>query len=213
MSFTQQDADNILDANKREIDRLRLTTTNIMTIHHLKFYLDWLEENAIQGDPAKISLQEVMAVEAMTTAFVVSYGRMFASTKGVTKYVRKIVPAEHLDAHDEIISLRNERYAHHGNHESYGAELDLFVYEDQVETGIHWLSVNHVGIPPSWRGLINWLNVYVKASFNSQLAYLSTKTMMTWHQFDPELVIKGAALLETDESTNASNTDLENGPI
>jgi len=199
MSFTQEDAADVLNANRREINRLRLTTTNIMTVHHLKFYLDWLDQNKLEGDATTISLPSVFEIEAMTTAFVVSYGRMFSSTKGVTKYLRKSVSQEHIDAHDEIISLRNERYAHHGDHESYGVELDLTVFEDRVETGIHYLSQSHVGAPQSWRNLINWLEVYVKESFNNQLSHLSNKTMKTWHQFDPELVIKGAKLFGADE--------------
>ena len=199
MSFTQGDAADIINANKREINRLRLTTTNIMTVHHLKFYLDWLDQNKVVGNATTVSLPSVMEIEAMTTAFVVSYGRLFSSTKGVTKYLRKNVPQEHIEAHDEIISFRNERYAHHGDHESYGVELDLTVFEDRVETGIHYLSQSHVGVPQSWRNLINWLEVYVKESFNNQLSHLSNKTMRTWHQFDPELVIKGAKLFGTDE--------------
>lgn len=199
MSFTQEDAADVINVNKRDINRLRLTTTNIMTVHHLKFYLDWLDQNKVEGDVTTISLPSLMEIEAMTTAFVISYGRMFSSTTGVTKYVRKNVPEEHKHAHDEIISLRNERYAHHGDHESYGVELELTVFEDRVETGIHYLSNSYVGVPQNWRNLINWLEVYVNESFKNQLSHLSKKTMRTWHQFDPELVIKGAKLFNTDE--------------
>lgn len=199
MSFTQEDADDVINENKRDINRLRLTTTNIMTVHHLKFHLDWLDQNKVEGDASTVSLTSIMEIEAITTAFVVSYGRIFSSTKGVTKYVRKNVPEKHKEAHDEIISLRNERYAHHGDHESYGVELDLTVFEDRVETGIHYLSESNVGVPQNWWDLINWLEVYVRESFNNQLSHLSNKTMRTWHQFDPELVIKGAKLFETDE--------------
>ncbi|MCS3434265.1 hypothetical protein [Klebsiella sp. BIGb0407] len=53
-----------------------------------------------------------------TTAFIVTYGRLFTESKGTYKIERRKVPDELGDIHDEVMRMRNQLYAHNGDHES-----------------------------------------------------------------------------------------------
>ena len=139
-----------------------------------------------------------MDAEAFTTTIVMSYGRLFSESKGAPVFKKKLIP-EHLHStHEEIIALRNERYAHHGNHETTAAAIELFVSETDVEMKLHWWTSIYDGTAPHWGALFDWLNQFLKTSFSKQMKYLSETSGKEWLHFDPDMEIEDINVTPTD---------------
>jgi hypothetical protein len=62
-----------------------------------------------------VTAEAIMEHEMLTTAFVVTYARLFVSGKG-GGMSRDQIPAHLQTVHDDIIDLRHQRYAHNGGH-------------------------------------------------------------------------------------------------
>ncbi|WDA11592.1 hypothetical protein [Paracoccus marcusii] len=185
MSFTNEDAEAYINKNLSHINRLRRTVIALATTQDILIYSKRLREVS-ETDASIDAYRRVMDMEAFTTIIVISYGRLFTESKGAPVFKRKLIPEHLLPVHDKIISLRHERYAHHGDHETVAARLGLYVTEHEVKTTIHWNATVHDGVPPQWLELFQWLNNYIKGSFSKQLEYLNT-TGKRWENFDPVL--------------------------
>lgn len=173
MSFTEQDAKAYIDKNRKHIDRLKRTVTNLVTAQDLILYLRRLKE---VGEKAKLTsdFHDVKDIEAYLTVLVMSYGRLFTESKGAPVLRRKIIPAHLITAHDELISLRHERYAHHGNHTTVTTVLDLLVMENEVEAKIQWQAFVYNGPAPQWEELFEWIHKHIEDLVTKEFAFLST---------------------------------------
>jgi len=187
--FSEKDAAEFVAANKAHVNRLRKTITNLITAQHVLYYYKKLQ--ALDHDSqAIITMDWSMEVEAITTTIVMFYGRLFSESNGTPVLKKKLIPQHLQSAHEEIILLRNERYAHHGNHGTTSAEIELFVAEDSVEMKLHWWSSSYGGAAPHWGELFSWIHEFIKNSFMKQLTYLSETSGKEWHSFDPTLEIE-----------------------
>jgi hypothetical protein len=63
-----------------------------------------------------ITSEAWMEQEVLTTAFVVTYGRLFAKGEGASGLSDGVLPKHLKPVHDELIELRNRRYAHNASH-------------------------------------------------------------------------------------------------
>ena len=115
MEFTKKDAEAYLTANHAQIDRLRKTITNLTTMKHVLYFFRKLKHMKVD-DITSVNEDWVMVKEAYFTTISVSYGRLFAQSKGARVLKKTLIPNHLCGAHDEVIALRNERYAHHGDH-------------------------------------------------------------------------------------------------
>lgn len=193
--FTKEDAEAYLAANNAHIDRFRKTITNLVTIQHVLYFFEKLEHMEVD-DITSVSKDWTMEMEAYLTTISVSYGRLFAESKGARVLKKKLIPKHLWDVHEEVIALRNERYAHHGDHITTAPELELFVYEHEVITQLHWRSNMPNGAPPSWKELFLWANDFLKDSFQKQMAYMSQTSGKEWVPFDPDITFKKAHEVE-----------------
>jgi len=191
LAFTKEDAEAYLEANKAHVDRLRKTITNLVTMRNVLYFSEKLEHMKVD-DITSITKDWTMEMEAFLTAISVSYGRLFAESKGARVLKKKLIPKHLWDAHEEVIALRNERYAHHGDHITTAPELELFVHEKEVLTQLHWRSSMPNGAPPSWKELFLWVDDFLRESFKKQMAYMSQTSGKEWMPFDPDITFKQA---------------------
>jgi len=197
LPFTEKDAAAFVGANKPHVNRLRKTVANLVTVQHILYFYQRLQERS-HDNQALISKDWVMDSEAFMTTIVMSYGRLFSESKGAPVFKKKIIPKHLHSVHDEIITLRNERYAHHGNHETTAAEIELFVFETKVEMKLHLRSSLYYGVVPHWGELFDWFSEFLKESFTKQLKYLSETSGKEWCHFDPKMEIEDI-IIETAE--------------
>ena len=198
MTFTEEDAAAFVEANKSHVNRLRATITNLMTMKHALYFYQRLE-GMKHEDQSTVSKDNIMEAEAFATTIVMSYGRLFAESNGVPVFKKKLIPKHLIDTHEEIISLRNERYAHHGNHDTTAAEVELFVAEDDVTIKLHWRASMYNGAPPHWRELFEWVDEFLKISFEKQMAHLTKTSGKIWLPFEPDMDVEGVIIDLTDK--------------
>lgn len=105
---------------EKDIERLDRMAANLKTFNEVEFVYEMLDKTipAEGMSAADLTMEFLLQNEALTTALVIAYGRLFAKTTNTTQLDARKIPDELREAHEEIISLRNERYAHHGGHES-----------------------------------------------------------------------------------------------
>lgn len=190
MSLTEEDARAYVRNNINHLNRLRKTITTLATAQDILRYMSRLHE-ACERARISYEAETLMDIDAFTTAIVMSYGRLFNESKGAPVFKKKLIPTHLLMVHEEIISLRNERYAHHGDHKTLAAELKLFIKEDRVDVKIIWRASVKKEISPDWQELFEWTHSYIKNSFHKQIDYLDRTSGKKWKNFDPQLNLEG----------------------
>lgn len=120
------------------------------------------------------SMEALFELDARITAFVVSYGRLFASSEsGFTKLdAKKLFSGELSDIHDEIMRLRNERYAHHGRQSVEHVEVNL-VWQDDRFVLAPKVQVQFDGRRlTEWKRVLDAVNEHLHQVFDERRALL-----------------------------------------
>lgn len=199
MVFTQDDANEFLNENLVQVNRLRKIVTNLTTIRQVLYFTEKLEQIKVT-DIAEVTKEWTMEIEALLTTTSVAYGRLFTESKGTPVLKKKLIPGEFLKTHEEIIELRNERYAHHGAHKSTAPELECMIGEDEVFVQLHWRSNSPNGAPANWKNLFIWWDDFLKRSFLKQLEHLSKTSGKRWPEFDIEMEFRMAHEAQDDDA-------------
>lgn len=117
--------------------------------------------------------------DMLTSAFVNTYARLF--NKGIGgKVSRGKLPAELRSVHDEIINLRNKRYAHNDYHESVFVGIEVGFEGGKFDVSLQYNMGTHVGGAPKWGALVEFLGDLMVRRLNSQLKKLQKTTGREW---------------------------------
>lgn len=128
----------------------------------------------------KITTESMMEQEMLTTAFVVSYARLFAKSNGTCVLQRNHLPAHLRAVHDELYKIRNERYAHNGGHKSIDTLVGFafsgtqFYIQAQMSLGLH------IGGRNEWEDLIKFIDASMHERLYKILARLKEQTGYEW---------------------------------
>jgi hypothetical protein len=167
-------------------------------MRHVLYFSERLEQMKVD-DTTSATIEWAIDMEAYLTTISVSYGQLFVESKGARVLKKKLIPKHLWGTHDEVIALRNERYAHHGDHITTEPALEFFVYESEVFTKLHWRSNIPNGTPPNWKDLFLWVNGFLKESFQKQMAYMSQASGKEWVLFEPDMTFKQAHAVDDEE--------------
>lgn len=108
------------------------TTSSLSYIYH-----------RLRNTKFEIATESMMEQEMLTTAFVISYARLFAKSNGTCVLQRNDLPLNLRAVHDDLYKIRNERYAHNGGHESIDTSVGFvfsgtqFHIQAQMSLGLH----------------------------------------------------------------------------
>lgn len=145
------------------------TTSSLSYIYH-----------RLRTSKFEATAEAVMEQEVLTTAFIVTYGRLFARSDGASRISRGNIPEHLRPVHDEIIQLRNKRYAHNDSHETVnsGIMIDFdgngFRIQPQMSLG------SHVGGRDEWEELITFIDAHMHETLTKILCRLKKKTGYEW---------------------------------
>lgn len=170
-----QTQEQLLERFRPELERLDKMALNFVAVNNIRYFYRRLEE--IEPE---MTLEYFMEVEALTTALVISYGRLFSRTTGTTKLKRAAVPVDLRAIHDELIEYRHSRYAHHGNHDSISSGIDLEFDGERIVVNPQLHIDYRVGASAHWKPLLVWLSRHMLESFEQQLAQLTSKSGLEW---------------------------------
>lgn len=127
---------------------------------------------------AELNLDLMFKMDALQSAIVIAYGRIFAD--GLRTVSRSKVPPDLRQTHDEIILLRNKRYAHHDSHPTINIATtvhdagDRFIISQEMDFSVC------IGAPQDWKPLFEWLRGHLHDRLRKQIARLEKKTGKKW---------------------------------
>lgn len=156
-----------------DIARIRKMSNNVATMNEVEFAYDRLMKLPLT---MPITLDYLLEVQVLTTGLVTAYGRLFARSTGTTKLDPKALPSELRPIHQQIIDLRNERYAHHGRHPSIEVAISLTDAGDAVILNQSLSIGMWLGAARHWQPLIVWWRVHLFERLHNELDYLSRKS-------------------------------------
>lgn len=162
----------IVDDDLRRFVKLGST---LQTVASLRYYFHRLRALKFDG-----TTEGFFEHEMLTTAFVVTYSRLFASRNSGSGVSRKHIPAHLRDVHDDLIEIRNKRYAHDDDHHSIdtGIQIDFDDEECRVklemQLGFYWAAVNEC------EEVVTFLDASMHERLQKTLRRLKDKTGREW---------------------------------
>lgn len=177
MSKTKEDIQELINKHQPDIERLKKMLLNIHSVACIRFWY-WRLGNFKKT----LNMHEdLMAMDALATSVVISYGRLFSSGNGSTKLSSKIIPPSFKHVHQEILNLRNTKYAHHGGHESIESTLEIHIKDECIDIIPNLEFIVCFGAPKEWAPLLEWLDTYMYKTIEEQLLLLKKKTGIEWN--------------------------------
>lgn len=165
----------ILQVVDDDLQRFAKFGSTIQTVASLRYNFQRLRALRFDG-----TTEAFFEHEMLTAAFVVTYSRLFASRNGGSGVSSKHIPAHLRDVHDDLIEIRNKRYAHDGDHGSIdtGLQIDFDNEECRVtlemRLGFHWGGRNE------WEELVTFLDAYMHERLQKMLRRLKDRTGREW---------------------------------
>lgn len=175
MEKSEQKINEIKQKYKYQIDRLDKLILNLYAVSNIRYWYDVLSKIPIAQD-----YHYLMQIEAFTTSIIISYGRLFGETNGTIPLDKKIIPKEFVFIHDEIMNLRNERYAHHGKHATIQKDPNIQFVDSRFFISPEIQIDFCFGAPKHWASLFEWLDNYMHKTIHDLLTFLTNETKTEW---------------------------------
>lgn len=170
-----KDGRDILDSVSKELNRaskISRSMSNLASLRHV--------QERISSTPIAVSMGYILELDMLTTAFVVTYVRVLRGGGGVS-FDRKDLP-EHLRAiHDEIVDLRNKRFAHDdADHHSVTNVMEINSAGDGFEIHSGLSKMYQFGGSPLWKDLVEAIEgIYIEKA-EKLVTAMTVKTGRTW---------------------------------
>lgn len=117
--------------------------------------------------------------DMLTLAFVTTYARLIDGGIG-SGVSRSALPVELRPVHDNIIELRNKRYAHNAGHDSITGSLEIGFEGGKFDISVNFNMGFHVGGALEWKPLVEFLDGLMFSRLHTQLEKLREKTGREW---------------------------------
>lgn len=124
--------------------------------------------------------EALMEQEMLTTAFIVTYARLFASGNGAYRMPVEDLPQRLRSVHDDIIQIRNTRYAHNGTHESARSGIRIDFDDNGFQIGAEMSLGLYIGGRDEWEELITFIDAHMHERLRKILDRLKKKTGYEW---------------------------------
>jgi len=116
----------------------------------------------------------------MTTAFVVTYARLFNSRRNGSGIARSKIPAHLRQVHDDIIDIRHKRYAHTDEHRSVGSSVEIQFSGSEFNVDLKLQLGLYIGGRNEWAELVSFIDEYIYDRLQKILKRLEDKTGYKW---------------------------------
>jgi len=171
----KQQGEDVLQIADEDIKTLIRLINAIPTTSSLSYIYHRLRTSKFEA-----TTEYVMEQEVLTTAFIVTYGRLFAGGDGASGVPKGKIPAHLRPVHDEIIQLRNKRYAHNGSHETVTRGIKIDFDDDGFRVQMQMGLGSYIGGRNEWEELITFIDAYMHERLKKILRRLKEKTGYDW---------------------------------
>lgn len=165
----------VLRSGDKELSQIIRISKSFPTLAVLKHIQKRLAEYKFAAN-----MDVVMDLEILTTAFVVTYVRLHLGENGSSGFARSALPERFRRIHDQIIDLRNKRFAHNDGHYSVSNAMEIEVRDDRFEIEFKVELEYYVGGATEWHELVQFLDSMITGRLYNLLPKLKEKTGRDW---------------------------------
>jgi hypothetical protein len=127
----------------------------------------------------ELEMDAFLELEMLTTAFVVTYVRLHQGGNG-SSFSRDSIPEKLRSIHDQVMDLRNKRFAHNDEHHSVSNALEIAFEGNRFELKFGISLGYHVGGAKEWPELVVSIEAIFLERIDKLLARLKQKTGHDW---------------------------------
>lgn len=169
-----KDGEEVLAAAEIELKQLERLSLSFYHVSVLKHIRDKLSDYRFK--PATAAFLEL---DMLTTAFVATYVRLHTGGSG-SGFARDALPVELRGAHDEIIDMRNKRYAHVADHASVADEMEISEEEGRFTVRLSMRFGFYIGGSNDWTKLVDAADAIFTERAEKVLGRLQARTGREW---------------------------------
>ncbi len=158
----------------KELSQLSKISNSLSSLVALKHIQKRLFEYRFAAD-----MDAILELEMLTTAFVVTYTRLQQGGSG-SGFSRDSLPAEFREVHDNIIGLRNKRFAHNEIHDSVSNAMEIGFQNNCFEVSFQLTLGYHIGGDPKWQELVDFLDHLIAEKLEKVIKRLKERTGHDW---------------------------------
>jgi len=125
------------------------------------------------------TMEAILELDMLTTAFVVTYARLHEGGGG-SGFARDVLPGPLRPIHDEILELRNKRFAHQAGHHSVTDAMEVDFDDEGFRLKLGIQLGFHVGGRREWPELVNFIDAMLNERLEKLQARLAAKTGRPW---------------------------------
>lgn len=164
----------VLKSVDKEITRLIRLSASSMNLVTLKYICGRLQ--AYRFEP---TMDAVLELEMLVTAFVVTYTRL-SQGGAFSGFERNELPMQFRPFHDEIVELRNQRFAHNDGHHTIQDAMNIDFEHDRFQLHMSQEIRVQIGGAPEWVEMVEFLDGLYADRLNKVVARLTEKTGKKW---------------------------------
>jgi hypothetical protein len=159
------------DGNLKALNRLVHAFPTMASLRYI--------QHRLASTKFEATMEWVLENDMLTLAFVTTYARLIGGGIG-SGVSRRALPAELRPVHDNIIELRNKRYAHNVGHDSITGNLEIGFEGGRFDISVNFNMGFHVGGALEWEPLVVFLDGLMFSRLHAQLEKLKEKTGREW---------------------------------
>lgn len=160
-----------VDSELSQLSRLSFASMNLVTLKHVK--------QRLTDYSFSPTMESVLENEMLVTAFVVTYARLREGGVG-SGFARGSLP-EHLRRIDEdIIDLRNKRFAHNAGHHTVNGAMEIGFHDGRFEVKLGAELRIQIGGAKEWQELVDIVDGLIADKIDKVITKLSEKTGFEW---------------------------------
>lgn len=169
-----EDDKRVLGKANEELIHLSRLSASYYHVGVLKHIRDRLAGYRFHSD-----MNAFFELDMLTTAFVATYVRLFTGGNG-SGFARKALPAPLRAAHDEIIDLRNKRYAHVAAHDSVNDAMEIQEVDGRFVVHLGMRLGYYIGGSKEWTKLVDALEAMFAERSGKIIDRLQARTGREW---------------------------------
>jgi hypothetical protein len=174
LQATIEDGRAVLRSVDKEITRLIKLSASSMNLVTLKYVRDRLQAYRFEA-----TMDAILELEMLVTAFVVTYARL-SQGGAFSGFGRNELPEQFRQFHDEIVELRNQRFAHNDGHHTIQDAMEIGFEGDRFELHMSQEICVQIGGAPEWAEMVDFLDGLYADRMNRVVARLTEKTGKKW---------------------------------
>lgn len=160
-----------VDKEITRLSKLSASSTNLVTLKYIR--------DRLQAYRFEATMDAILELEMLVTAFVVTYTRL-SQGGAYSGFDRTELPKQFRACHDEIVELRNQRFAHNDGHHTIQDAMEIGFEDDRFKVHMSQEIRVQIGGAPEWAEMVDFLDGLYADRMNRVLARLNEKTGKEW---------------------------------